>query len=66
MTGVQTCALPILAHAVNTPTFILEYGLPIVTCHRGKKYIHCAGAGDFIDWKLPTWIKYRRFIGTDL
>lgn len=55
-----------LAHAVGTPTFILEYGLPIVTTHRNKPHIPCAGAGDFIDWKLPTWANYRKFIGTGL
>ncbi len=55
-----------LSLAVGAPTFVLEYALPIVTVFRGKKYIHCAGAGDFIDWKLPTWINYRNFIGTGL
>ncbi len=55
-----------LAHSVGTPLFLLEYGLPVVTCHRNKSYILCAGAGDFIDWKLPTWVRYRNFLGIGL
>lgn len=27
-----------LAHAVGTPTIIIEYGLPVITCHRGKHF----------------------------
>ncbi len=52
-----------LAHSVGLPLFLLEYGLPVVTCHRGKSYIHCQGAGDFLDWKLPAWWHYRKFLG---
>ncbi len=52
-----------LAHCTRTPIFLLQYGLPVVTCHRGKEYVLCEGAGDFIDWKLPTWIRYRKFLG---
>ncbi len=55
-----------LAHSVGTPLFLLEYGLPVVTCHRNKEYILCAGAGDMLDWKLPTWARYRNFLGIGL
>lgn len=55
-----------LAHCVGIPTFILEYGLPIVTTHRNKPYIHCAGAEDFLRNKLPAWASYRKFIGPGL
>jgi len=27
-----------LAHAVGTPMIIIEYGLPVITCHRGKHF----------------------------
>ncbi len=52
-----------LAHMTGVPIFLLEYGLPVVTCHRGKEYILCNGAVDFIENKLPTWLNYRAFIG---
>lgn len=52
-----------VAHSVGLPVFLLEYKLPIVTCHRGKPYIHCQGTEDFTRHKLPTWIDYQRFIG---
>jgi hypothetical protein len=55
-----------LAHCVGMPTFILEYQLPIVTTHRNKPHIPCAGARDFIDHKLKTWISYRDFLGLGL
>lgn len=51
-----------LAHSVGTHCFLLEYNLPVVTCHRGKAYIQCAGTEDFLRHKLPTWIDYLRFI----
>lgn len=55
-----------LAHCVGLPTFILEYGLPIVTTHRNKPHILCAGATDFLRNKLPNWISYRKFVGPGL
>ncbi len=52
-----------IAHSVGVPIFLLQYKLPVVTCHRGKSYILCEGAGDFIDHKLKTWLNYRKFLG---
>ncbi len=52
-----------LAHMTGVPLFLLEYGLPVVTCHRGKEYILCSGAADFIENKLKTWLNYRKFLG---
>ncbi len=37
-----------LAHSVGCPIFLLQYQLPVVTCHRGKPYILCEGADDLI------------------
>ena len=36
-----------LAHTVACPTYLLEYQLPVVTCHRHKPYVLCKGAGHF-------------------
>lgn len=55
-----------LSHCVGSPTFILEYKLPIVTTHRNKQYMACAGAIDFVSNKLKAWANYRRFIGPGL
>lgn len=52
-----------VAHSVGVPMFLLQYKLPVVTCHRGKPYILCEGARDFIDHKLKTWLNYRKFLG---
>jgi hypothetical protein len=54
-----------LAHMVGVPVFLLQYRLPVVTCHRGKPYILCEGAQDFAI-KLGRWVDYRRFIGAGL
>lgn len=35
-----------LAHAVGVPTIIIEYKLPIVTCHRGKHFVHVRGTDE--------------------
>ncbi len=37
-----------LAHSVGCPIFLLQYQLPVVTCHRGKAYTLCDGADDFL------------------
>jgi Glycosyltransferase family 9 (heptosyltransferase) len=54
-----------LAHAVGVPVFLLEYGLPIVTTHRGKAYRLCEGAAGLRD-KLGRYVDYRAFIGAGL
>jgi Glycosyltransferase family 9 (heptosyltransferase) len=55
-----------LAHAVQVvPTYILEYRLPIVTCHRGKQYIKCTNAGHFIA-QAENYLAFLRFIGGGL
>ncbi len=46
-----------LAHCVGTPTYLLEYGLPVVTCHRHKAYVRCDGAGHFIA-QAANWMGY--------
>lgn len=35
-----------LAHAVGCPTIIVEYDLPIITCHRGKHFMHARGTDE--------------------
>lgn len=52
-----------LAHSVGTPTFILQFQLPAVTCHRGKAYILAEGVEDLIRHKWPTHVDMLRFIG---
>ncbi len=52
-----------LAQMVRVPIFLLEYDLPVVTCHRGKPYRLCSGVGDFLDHKLPNYLSYRKFLG---
>lgn len=37
-----------IAHSVGVPTYILEYNLPVVTCHRNKNYVKCERADHFI------------------
>ncbi len=37
-----------LAHSVGVPVYLLEYGLPTITCHRQKQFVICKGAGHFI------------------
>ena len=51
-----------IAHSVGVPVFLLQYGLPVVTCHRGKSYLLCEGADDF-HAKLTRWLGYRKFLG---
>jgi hypothetical protein len=48
-----------LCHSVGVPVFLLEYRLPVVTCHRGKSYRLCQGANDFRE-KLLRWRNYLR------
>jgi hypothetical protein len=54
-----------LIHSVGTPMFLLQYELPVVTCHRGKPYTLCEGAEDF-RIKLGRYVDYRAFIGAGL
>lgn len=35
-----------LAHAVGCPTIIIEYDLPIITCHRGKHFMLARGTDE--------------------
>ncbi len=37
-----------LAHSVGVPVYLLEYGLPVITCHRQKQFVICKGADHFI------------------
>jgi hypothetical protein len=48
-----------LCHSVGVPVFLLEYNLPVVTCHRGKSYRLCRGARDFRE-QLHRWNNYLR------
>ena len=51
-----------LAHAVRVlPTYILEYQLPIITCHRNKPHVVCRGAGHFIS-QAENYLTFLRFI----
>lgn len=50
-----------VAHSVGCPTYILEYGQPVVTCHRNKNYVLCKGAGHFIQ-QANNWMNYLRFL----
>ena len=59
-----------IAHSVGLPTFLLEFELPIITCHRGKSFIQCGSrhegryaVEEFLRWKLPTHVDLLRFIG---
>jgi hypothetical protein len=53
-----------LCHSVGLPMFLIENKLPVITCHRGKAYIPCKGAEDFLKHKYPTWVDCQRFINT--
>lgn len=48
-----------IAHSVGCPTYLLEYKLPVVTCHRHKAYVLCRGAGHFTQ-QADTWMHYLR------
>ncbi len=48
-----------IAHSVGTPTYLLEYKLPVVTCHRHKSYVLCKGAGHFMQ-QADNWLHYLR------
>lgn len=59
-----------IAHSVGLPTFLLEFELPIITCHRGKPFIQCGSrhegryaVEEFLRHKLPTHVDLLRFIG---
>ena len=51
-----------IAHSVGTPSYILQYRLPVVTCHRNKAYVQCNGAGHFMQ-QADNWVTYLRFTG---
>lgn len=51
-----------IAHSVGCPTYLLEYKLPVVTCHRHKKYVLCHGAGHFMQ-QADNWMHYLSFLG---
>jgi hypothetical protein len=51
-----------IAHSVGCPTFLLEYKLPVVTCHRHKNYVLCKGASHFQS-QADNWLHYLHFIG---
>lgn len=48
-----------IAHSVGCPTYLLEYKLPVVTCHRHKAYVLCTGVGSF-QQQASNWINYLR------
>lgn len=50
-----------VAHSVGCPTYLLEYKLPVVTCHRHKAYVRCDGAGHFVS-QADNWLHYLRFL----
>lgn len=51
-----------LAHAAQVvPTYILEYQLPIITCHRNKPHVVCRGAGHFIS-QAENYLTFLRSI----
>jgi hypothetical protein len=62
-----TCALFVgcdsgpshVAHSVGCPTYLLEYNLPVVTCHRHKNYVLCKGAGHFTQ-QGDNWLHFVR------
>lgn len=52
-----------LAHSVGVPVYLLEYELPVITCHRQKQFVICKGAEHFIGESrayLSLWSKMRR------
>ncbi len=50
-----------IAHSVSCPTYILEYGLPVVTCHRHKRYVLCKGAEHF-KAQADNWMNWLEFM----
>lgn len=67
VTHLATCALFVgcdsgmshIAHSVGCPTYLLEYNLPVVTCHRNKNYVLCKGAGHFMQ-QGDNWLHCMR------
>lgn len=51
-----------IAHSVGCPTYLLQYRLPVVTCHRNKNYVLCNGVGHF-EQQADNWLSYLRFVG---
>ena len=51
-----------IAHSVGCPTYLLEYKLPIVTCHRHKSYVLCKGAAHFAT-QADNWLGCMRRLG---
>ena len=37
-----------IAHSVGVPTIIVEYKLPIITCHRRKPFVHARGTSELL------------------
>ncbi len=37
-----------LAHSVGCPVIIVEYGLPVITCHRCKHFLHVRGTDELL------------------
>jgi len=52
-----------IAHSTGTPCYLLEYKLPVVTCHRHKNYVLCKGAGHFTQ-QADNWLHYLRTLGS--
>lgn len=50
-----------VAHSVGVPTYILEYDLPVVTCHRHRNYVLCRGSEHFTA-QAENYLTYLRFI----
>lgn len=51
-----------IAHSVGCPVYLLEYNLPVVTCHRHKNYVLCRGAGEFAH-QATNWVRHLRYLG---
>jgi Glycosyltransferase family 9 (heptosyltransferase) len=50
-----------VAHSVGTPVYLLEYQLPVVTCHRHRAYVKCENVERFIA-QAENYLTFRRFI----
>jgi hypothetical protein len=50
-----------VAASVGTPSYILEYQLPVVTCHRHRAYVKCENVDRFIA-QAANYLTFRGFI----
>ncbi len=52
-----------VAHSVGVPVYLLQYHLPVETCHRGKQYVLCNNAEHFINQARPYLDMLRHIAG---